>query len=69
MSYQVEINEDLDTFQQWNLLRTIDTKFYIFAADSPGHKLASQFIEFSDFKYDRATLWVMNDLLFLPCEW
>ena len=69
MSYQIELNENLDTFQVWELRRSIETKFYIFATDGNSCKLASQQIEFSDFKYDRATLWVMNNCLLLPCEW
>lgn len=45
-------------FQELALeFQPVNTKFYIYAVDGNGNKLASQFIEFSDFKYNRATLW------------
>lgn len=58
MIHQKELNEDLNTFQMWELRRSINIKFYIYAVDGNGDKLASQHIQFSDFKYDRATMWV-----------
>jgi hypothetical protein len=46
-----------------------DDAFQIVGTDGNDKEIASQQIPFSDFRYDTATLWLVNGCLMLPNEY
>jgi len=56
-------------FQVWELKRMKDDAFYIIATDGNNKQIASHQIPFSDFRYDMATLWLVDSCLMLPKEY
>ena len=59
----------LEPFQVWQLKRQKDDVFLIVASDGNERQIANQQIPFSDFRYDMATLWLVNGCLMLPNEY
>ena len=59
----------LQPFQVWQLERQKDDAFPIVASDGDEKQIARQQIPFSDFRYDTATLWLVNGCLMLPNEY
>lgn len=69
ISHQLTKAVKLQPFQVWELKRHNDDAFNIIASDGNEKQIASQQIPFSDFKYDIATLWLVNGCLMLPNEY
>lgn len=69
ISHQLSKRVKLEAFQVWRLKRVKDDAFSIAATDGNEKEIASQQIPFSDFRYDRATLWLVNGCLMLPNEY
>ncbi len=68
-SHQIIKAVKFELFQVWRLKRIKDVAFKIVATDGNEKVIASQQIPFSDFKYDIATLWLVNGCLMLPNEY
>ena len=58
-----------ESFQVWDLNRNNDNQLFILCTDGNDNKVTSQEIEFSDFPYDIATIWLVDGCLMLPCEY
>ncbi|MCU7549271.1 hypothetical protein OCK74_09095 [Chitinophagaceae bacterium LB-8] len=56
-------------FQVWELKRINENRFTIVATDGSHNRIAYQYILYSDFTYDLATLWLVNGTLMLPKEY
>jgi len=56
-------------FQSWELIRAKETTFDVIATDGNHHIIASQQIEYSDFRYDQAIIWLVDNILMLPKEY
>lgn len=69
LSHQLSKSVKFESFQVWNLKRVKDDAFLIVATDGNEKEIASQQIPFSDFRYDMATLWLINGCLMLPNEY
>ena len=69
ISHQLTNAVKLQPFQVWKLQRLKDDAFKIVASDGNEKQIASQQIPFSDFRYDMATLWLVNGCLMLPNEY
>lgn len=69
ISHQHSKTVRLEPFQVWQLKRQKDDAFLIVASDGNERQIASQQIPYSDFKYDIATLWLVNGCLMLPNEY
>ena len=69
LSHQCESLVRKQPFQVWDLKRVNDSKFIIIATDGNHNDVTSQEIPFSDFPFDLATLWLVNNCLMLPCEY
>jgi len=69
ISYQEYERVNSHSFQVWKLKRAKGDSFNVVATDGNDHKIASQFIPFSDFPFDVATIWLVNGTLLLPNEY
>lgn len=69
ISHQVNSTVKKEPFQVWDLKREQDNKFSILCTDGNHNRITSQEIPFSDFPYDLATIWLVNDCLMLPKEY
>ncbi len=69
ISHQVYDAVNKEAFQVWDLKRVKDNEFLIIATDGNHNRVTSQQIEFSDFPYDLATLWLVDSCIMLPCEY
>jgi len=69
VSHQSAQEINLQRFQVWDLHRVKEDKFFIYASDGNDNKVTSQDIPFSDFRYDMATIWLVDGCLMLPCEY
>lgn len=69
ISHQQTKTVRLQPFQVWQLKRVQDSVYAITATDGNDKQIASQQIPFSDFRYDIATLWLVNGCLMLPNEY
>ncbi len=69
IAYQCKPEIKQERFQTWELVRKEDQSFDIFSTDGNGHILTTQQIQYSDFPYDQATLWLVDGALLLPCEY
>jgi hypothetical protein len=69
ISYQCKRNIKREPFQVWDLKRIKDNRFTMIATDGNNNKIAYQYILYSDFTYDQATLWLVNGTLMLPKEY
>jgi hypothetical protein len=69
ISHQLTKSVRLEPFQVWELKRLKDDGFNVIATDSNSNQIAQQQIPFSDFRYDIATLWLVNGCLMLPKEY
>lgn len=67
--HQTSKTVNIEQFQVWQLQRVVDDVFKITATDGNERRLTQQEIPFSDFKYDSATLWLVNGCLMLPQEY
>ena len=69
ISYQQYRNVNCQPFQVWKLKRFIKDSFNVEATDGNNHRIISQYIPFSDFKFDDATIWLVDSTLLLPNEY
>lgn len=69
ISHQCHQNVNLERFQVWDLKRVKDDVFTILATDGNKNRVTSQEIPYSDFKYDQATIWLVDGCLMLPNEY
>lgn len=69
ISHQLCKNVSKERFQVWELTRHFKDSFLIICTDGNSNKITSQKIQFSDFPFDFATLWFIDGLLLLPCEY
>ena len=69
VSHQLSKKVQGELFQVWELKRVLDETFCIVATDGNNKQIASQQIPFSDFRYDKATLWLVDGCLMLPKEY
>jgi len=69
ISHQVHDKVNKEEFQVWDLKRVEGNQFTILATDGNHNKVTSQEIPFSDFPYDLATIWLVDDCMILPCEY
>ena len=69
ISHQTNKAVKEEPFQVWDLKREKGSQFSILCTDGNHNKVTSQEIEFSDFPYDLATIWLVEGCLMLPCEY
>ena len=69
ISHQCYSKINLERFQVWDLKRVKENEFTILCTDGNYNKITSQEIEFSDFPYDLATVWLVDGCLMLPNEY
>ena len=69
ISHQCKKEVNNERFQVWELKRLKNNVFTINATDGNKNKVANQYIPFSDFAYDQATIWLVDGCLMLPCEY
>ena len=69
ISHQCKRDINLERFQVWDLKKVKGNQFSILCTDGNHNKVTSQEIEFSDFPYDLATIWLVDGCLMLPCEY
>lgn len=69
ISHQCKRDMNLYRFQVWELLRARDTVFDITATDGNKNIIAAQQIPYSDFPFDSAIVWFVDDCMILPCEY
>ncbi len=69
ISHQCKQEINNQRFQTWQLMRKKDTSYHIFATDGNDIIIVNQYIPYSDFPYDAATLWLVDGCLLLPAEY
>lgn len=69
ISYQTNQAISNQPFQVWQLKRVKDDKFKVTATDGNENNIAQQAIPYSDFPYDKATIWLIDGVLLLPAEY
>lgn len=69
ISYQYYEKVNKERFQVWDLKRTNGDSFKVYASDGNDNNITSQFIPYSDFPFDKATIWLVNDCIMLPKEY
>ena len=69
LSHQIYDAVKKEEFQVWDLKRVNQSEFIIIATDGNHNKVTSQKIPFSDFPYDIATLWLVDNCIMLPSEY
>ena len=65
-SYRYKLKQH--EFQVWKLTKNTDDTAVITCEDGNDNIILSQRIEYTDFKYDTATIWVENNVILLPSE-
>jgi hypothetical protein len=69
ISHQCKRQVKSHRFQVWELKRMGENRFTINATDGNKNRIAYQYILYSDFTYDLATLWLVDGTLMLPKEY
>lgn len=69
ISYQTSKQVNQERFQVWELKRHRKDSFYVCATNGNKLHLGIKFIPYSDFPFDLATIWLVNDTLLLPHEY
>lgn len=69
ISYQRYEKLNRERFQVWELKRIAGDSFKVYASDGNKNNITSQEIPYSDFPFDTATIWLVNDTLLLPHEY
>lgn len=69
ISHQLHNHVKSESFQVWDLIRLKNNTFTILCTDGNKKRITSQDIPYSDFSYDMATLWLVNNTLMLPSEY
>lgn len=68
-SHQCKRQVKRQRFQVWELKRINENRFTIIATDGNHNRIAYQYILYSDFTYDLATLWLVDGTIMLPKEY
>lgn len=68
VSYQLHPQINRHDFQVWKLKRLHGDSFNAVCEEGNKKTLVKQFIEYSDFKYDEAEIWIEGKTLLLPSE-
>ncbi|MCU7549230.1 hypothetical protein OCK74_08890 [Chitinophagaceae bacterium LB-8] len=68
-SHQCKRQLQKERFQVWDLKRINENRFTVVATDGNHKRIAYQYILYSDFIYDQATLWLVDGTLMLPKEY
>lgn len=58
-----------ESFQVWELVRLQKHTFSLTCSDGNGHPITVRKIPYSNFPYDKATLWFTGNVLLLPSEY
>lgn len=69
ISHQCKQDINLERFQVWDLKRIKENIFQVVCTDGNHNRITSQYIPFSDFPYDLATIWLVDGCLMLPIEY
>ena len=69
ISYQQYDKVNQQSFQVWELERVANDYFKIVAKDGNENGIVWQDIPYSDFPFDKATIWLINDCILLPHEY
>ncbi len=68
-SHQTSEKVKAQRFQVWHLERIQESKFLVLATDGNDTVIAKQIIPFSDFKYDKCMVWLVDRCMLLPSEY
>jgi len=66
LSYQSKMRQE--DFQVWKLERNENGSAKVICSNGNGKQLISQKIPFTDFKPNEGTVWIENNVIFLPSE-
>ncbi|MGV3529128.1 MAG: DUF6876 family protein [Flavisolibacter sp.] len=69
ISHQTTPKVSCEPFQVWDLARVRENRFRRTCNDGNEKDLTSHQIPFSDFPYDKATIWLVDGCLLLPTEY
>jgi hypothetical protein len=69
ISHQCKRQVKNHRFQVWELKRINENRFTIIVTDGNHNRIAYQYILYSDFTYDLATLWLVDGTLMIPKEY
>lgn len=69
VSHQSEHSVRNESFQVWTLDVAHDRSATLCCKDGDGYVVAVQKIAFTDFPLPEITLWLQNDVIFLPSEY
>lgn len=69
ISLQCHDHVKAESFLVWDLNRVEGNSFTMIATDCNYNKVTSREIPISDFPYDLATVWFVDDCMMLPCEY
>ena len=69
ISHQAHKKVNCQPFQVWKLERAKGNAFTIIATDGNDNRILCQVVPYSDFPFDTATIWLVDDTLLLPSEY
>ena len=69
LSHQTDPSVKLEGFQVWQLKETENDAYLLTCEDGNENQVTSQAIPYSDFPYKEATIWFIDNVLLLPCEY
>lgn len=62
-------NTPYEDFQAWDVIRSRDCMFDVIVTNNVKRIIASHQVEWCDFPYDTATIWVKGNVILLPVEY
>ena len=66
VSYRMKLHKE--NFQVWSLKKHANNTAMVICTDGNDKTLIEQYISFTDFKADEATVWVEDNIILLPSE-
>jgi hypothetical protein len=69
VSHQLDPHVRRKSFQSWTLKVAPDRSARLVCADGSGKLVVTQAIRFTDFPLPEITLWLKDDVIFLPSEY
>ena len=69
LSHQVHAKVRCQPFQVWQLKHAGNDVYLLTCEDGNNNQVTQQKIPYSDFPYEEATIWLVNNVLLLPCEY
>lgn len=69
LSHQIHIKVKQQPFQVWQLKHAGNDVYMLTCEDGNKNQITSQKIPYSDFPYEEATIWLVDNVLLLPCEY